>query len=195
MRFPMPFQGTEASREEACRLALVEGANRRQLCRRFGISAKTLYRWLPRYEAEGVAGLVDRSHRPQRSPRRTDDAKEAAVLAVRHENPVWGGRKIAAALCRQGLSAAHVDQDPCDGLGDASRLEEAFEIGTAYRWCETRFARLADIAKSPPIGERGVGWELGEYPRPSPRPYVATPSGHQGSAITCGELTQRRPSP
>jgi transposase InsO family protein len=104
MRIPMPFQGKEASREEACRLALVEGANRRQLCRRFGISAKTLYRWLPRYQAEGAAGLVDRSHRPQHSPGRTDEALEAAVLAVRHENPVWGGRKIAAALRRQGLS-------------------------------------------------------------------------------------------
>jgi transposase InsO family protein len=101
----MPFQGKEASREEACRLALVEGTNRRQLCRRLGISAKTLYRWLPRYEAEGASGLVDRSHRPQRSPGRTDEATEAAVLAVRHENPVWGGRKIAAALRRQGLPA------------------------------------------------------------------------------------------
>lgn len=105
MRISMPFQGKEASREEACRLALVEGTNRRELCRRFGISAKTLYKWLSRYGAEGPAGLVERSRRPQQSPRRTNEATEAAVLRIRHENPMWGGRKIAAVLRRQGLSA------------------------------------------------------------------------------------------
>jgi len=100
----MPFPGKEEAREEICRLALCEGANRRQLCQRYGISAKTLYKWLTRYQAEGRAGLVDRSRRPQHSPGRTDEAMEAAVLSIRHENPVWGGRKIAAVLRRQGRS-------------------------------------------------------------------------------------------
>ena len=103
MRFSMPFAGKEEARAEACRLAAVEGANRRELCRRFGISAKTLYKWLPRYEAKGAAGLVEQSRRPNRSPSRTSDEMEAAVLAVRRENPTWGGRKIAASLRRQGL--------------------------------------------------------------------------------------------
>ena len=104
MRFSMPFFGKEEAREEVCRLALWEGANRRQLCRRFGISAKTLYRWLNRYRSEGPAGLTERSRRPHRSPSRTEPGMEAAVLAMRRENPVWGGRKIAASLERQGLS-------------------------------------------------------------------------------------------
>jgi transposase InsO family protein len=104
MRFSMPFSGKEEAREEVCRLALCEGANRRQLCRWFGISAKTLYRWLKRYRSEGPAGLTERSRRPHRSPSRTDAETEEAVLAVRRENPVWGGRKIAASLRRRGLS-------------------------------------------------------------------------------------------
>lgn len=102
MRFLMPFRGKEEAREEACRLALADGANRRQLCRQFGVSAKTLYKWLLRYRAEGPAGLVERSRRPRRSPRRTDEVMEAAVLTVRRANPLWGGRKIAAVLGRQG---------------------------------------------------------------------------------------------
>lgn len=101
----MPFLGKEESREEACRLASVEGVNRRQLSARFGISAKTLYKWLCRYEREGTAALVDRSRRPLSSPGRTASEIEAAVLAIRHANPVWGGRKIAASLRRQGLTA------------------------------------------------------------------------------------------
>jgi transposase InsO family protein len=104
MRFSMPFFGKEEAREEVCRLALGPGVNRRELCRRFGISAKSLYYWLPRYQAAGCAGLSERSRRPHHSPRRTDAAMEAAILAVRRENPVWGGRKIAASLRRQGLS-------------------------------------------------------------------------------------------
>jgi transposase InsO family protein len=103
MRFSMPFQNQEGSREELCQLALAEGANRRELCRRFKIQPRILYKWLKRYRTLGVGALVDRSRRPQRCPARTDGSLEAAVLAVRRDNPVWGGRKIAASLRRQGL--------------------------------------------------------------------------------------------
>ena len=100
----MPFQSKEEGREELCRLALVAGANRRELCRQHKIRPRILYKWLDRYRREGVAGLSDRSRRPLSSPSRTEAEMEAAVLAVRRENPVWGGRKIAASLARQGLS-------------------------------------------------------------------------------------------
>lgn len=105
MRFSMPFQDCAASREELCRLALAAGANRRELCRRFHIQPRVLYKWMERYRALGAAGLVERSRRPRRSPWRTSDEMEAAVLTVRRENPAWGGRKIAASLRRQGLEA------------------------------------------------------------------------------------------
>src|SRR6266542_6482756 len=104
MRFSMPFTGKQEAREEVCRLALQEGANRRQLCRRLKISHTTLYTLLARYRSEGAGGLTERSRRPHRSPSKTEPEMEAAVLAVRRENPVWGGRKIAARLARQGLS-------------------------------------------------------------------------------------------
>jgi transposase InsO family protein len=86
-------------------LALAEGANRRELFRRFGISATLGYRLLSRYAAQGEAGLEARSRRPRGSPRTTSDEIEAAVMAVRSEHPAWGGRKIAAVLRRQGLAA------------------------------------------------------------------------------------------
>jgi transposase InsO family protein len=79
-------------------LAQSEGANVRALCRRFGIAAKTGYKWLARYAGEGVAGLADRSRRPHHSPGRVTAEMEAAVLAIRDVHPAWGGRKIAARL-------------------------------------------------------------------------------------------------
>jgi transposase InsO family protein len=84
-------------RREFVRLALVEGANRRELCRRFGISAGTGYKWLQRSDA-GEVGLADRSRRPLTSPKRSAANVEAAVLAIRDAHPAWGARKITACL-------------------------------------------------------------------------------------------------
>jgi transposase InsO family protein len=50
-------------REEYVQLAMQVGSNRRELCRRFGISAKTDYKWLSRYPGEGASGPQDRSRR------------------------------------------------------------------------------------------------------------------------------------
>lgn len=86
-------------RKEFVILSLAKGANRSELCRRFGISRDKGYKWLKRYTAEGEAGLDDRSRRPKRSPLRTEAAVEARVLAIRAEsNGAWGGRKIARVL-------------------------------------------------------------------------------------------------
>jgi len=50
-----------------------------------GISRATAYKWVRRYRAEGAAGLLDRSSRPHRSPRRLGPAVEAEILAARAE--------------------------------------------------------------------------------------------------------------
>lgn len=84
-------------RLEFVQLALHEGSNRRELCRRFEISPKTGYKWLKRYEQSGMAGLEDRSRRPLSSPARTPPEVEQRVIALRREH-VWGGRKIERRL-------------------------------------------------------------------------------------------------
>ena len=59
----MPWQEVSimALRREFVALATQEGANRRALCRHFGISPTTGYRWLRRYQTHGLAGLHERS--------------------------------------------------------------------------------------------------------------------------------------
>jgi len=90
-------------REEFVRLASAPGANKRELCRRIGISCKTGYKLLRRYAAEGRVGLADRSRRPRHSPGRTPDAVEQEVLRIRAaSSDAWGGRKIRAAMRRAG---------------------------------------------------------------------------------------------
>lgn len=84
-------------------LALQEGCNRRELCRRFGISPKTGYALLARYAQEGVAAYVPRSRRPKGSPTRTSPEVEKAVTDLRTTHPAWGGRKIARRLTDLGM--------------------------------------------------------------------------------------------
>lgn len=88
-------------RLEFVTLARQEGANVAALCRRFGISRKTGYKWLTRAAGE-PPDLGDRPRRPRCSPRRTAPALERAVLGLRSEHPCWGGRKIARRLADLG---------------------------------------------------------------------------------------------
>ena len=62
-----------------------------------GVSRATAYKWLRRYRAEGAAGLVDRSSRPQTSPTRTSTEREAAIVALRRDRRL-GPARIAAIL-------------------------------------------------------------------------------------------------
>jgi putative transposase len=90
-------------RREFVRLALQEGTNRRELCRRFGISPDVAYKWLRR-RAAGEDSLADRSRRPHSSPGRTATELETQVLSVRDQHPAWGARKIARCLERHGIA-------------------------------------------------------------------------------------------
>lgn len=68
------------------------------LCRRFGISRKTGYKWSGRYEEEEISDLKDRSRRPKSCPSRTSEEVEAALVALRQKHPFWGPRKLRAFL-------------------------------------------------------------------------------------------------
>lgn len=73
-----------------------------ELCARFGISRKTGYKLVTRYEEEGPRGLLDRSRAPHSHARRLPEESVAAVLEVRRQHPTWGSKKILVALERNG---------------------------------------------------------------------------------------------
>ena len=94
-----------SQRQELVQLALCEGVNFSELCKRFEITRTTGYRWVDRFLEEGAAGLLDRSHRPHHSPGQSDPALEAMVLSLRDRFPTWGGRKLRARLIAEGLAS------------------------------------------------------------------------------------------
>jgi transposase InsO family protein len=65
-----------------------------ELCRGAGVSRPTGYLWVGRYRCQGEAGLVDRSHAPQRCPHRTPETVVAQLVALRRQHPHWGPRKL-----------------------------------------------------------------------------------------------------
>ncbi len=97
----------EARRVEFVRLAQSGVLSFRELCRRFEISPTTGYKWLARAEAaasEPGDWSQDRSRRPHGCTHRTSAEVEAAVVALRQQQPTWGGRKLRAALQRTAVT-------------------------------------------------------------------------------------------
>jgi len=74
---------------------------RTELCARYGISRKTGYKLVHRVEAEGAAGLGDRSRAPHSCPHRTPSEIEELVLTVKQAHPSWGARKLLSWLARR----------------------------------------------------------------------------------------------
>lgn len=72
-----------------------------ELCSRFGVSRKTAYKWIERYEAEGASGLEDRSRRPHTCPHETPTRVVEALLEFRRRHPTWGAKKILRVLSQR----------------------------------------------------------------------------------------------
>lgn len=120
-----------SQRAEFVVLVSVEGSNVSKLCRRFGVSRKTGYKWLSRYAADGRAGLLDRSRRPQTAPGQTSDAVEQRVLALRGEHPAWGGRKLRRRLLGLGEPGVPSASTITEILRRHGRLDERAGAGQA----------------------------------------------------------------
>jgi transposase-like protein len=81
-------------REKLVRAALSGHATVAELCRRAGVSRKTAYKWIGRFEQRGLAGLSDQSRARHEQAGRVSDAVTDEILAARHAHPTWGARKL-----------------------------------------------------------------------------------------------------
>lgn len=79
-------------------LRIDQGEPMSALCREFGISRKTGYKFLERYRRYGIEGLSDQTRAPITSPSRTSQTVEQRVLELKERYPDWGARKIRTKL-------------------------------------------------------------------------------------------------
>jgi putative transposase len=99
----MPWKETCAvdERIEFVRAVLDSGEGKAELCRRFGITRRTGYKWLERFDQAGRGGLEDRSSIPHSHPNQVAAELMDRVLALRMAHMTWGPRKLGAVLQRR----------------------------------------------------------------------------------------------
>jgi transposase len=134
-----------------------------------GVARQTAYKWLARYQAEGEAGLEDRSCRPHRLRGRTPRRLVQRMLQLRRrKKAAW---EIAV---ETGVAASTVSRHlKAEGLGRLWRIEEALHPpqryehaypGSLFHVDAKRFGRIAGIGHAihgdRRKRSRGVGWEV-----------------------------------
>jgi transposase InsO family protein len=81
-------------------LAVKRGEPKIVVAAQFGVSRQTLHTWLTRYARDGLAGLIDRTHRPPSCAHQAPAEVETTVCELRREHPRWGPRRITHELAR-----------------------------------------------------------------------------------------------
>ena len=84
---------TTHGRAELVRRVLLEGQAPRLVAAALGVTGKTVNKWVKRFQAEGAAGLIDRSSRPHRLRQPTPDTTVEQIAALRRQR--WTGDQIA----------------------------------------------------------------------------------------------------
>jgi transposase InsO family protein len=116
-------------------VVLATGANIAfsELCRRFGVSRKTGYKWLKRYKAGGPEALAERSRRPRCSPGQVSPEVAQAVIALRRET-TWCGRKLRQRLQALGHRMVPAASTCTEILRRADLLNKDGAIGPMQRF-------------------------------------------------------------
>jgi transposase InsO family protein len=90
-------------RYPAVQAVIGDGATVTDVAARFGVSRQTVHAWLSKYEAGGLEGLGDRSHRPVQCPHQMPAEVEVEIARLRFAHPSWGPRRLVFELERAGV--------------------------------------------------------------------------------------------
>lgn len=98
----MPWEETNGMNERVKFIAsyLEAGEPFSCLCERYGVSRKTGYKWVERYDSDGVSGLEARSRAPLSHPHAVAGEVVEKILRIRKNHPRWGPRKLLVLLER-----------------------------------------------------------------------------------------------
>jgi transposase InsO family protein len=93
-------------RYRAVLAVISDGRTVKEVAADWAVSRQTVHTWLARYEAAGLDGLADRSHRPGSCPHQMPAQVEAAVLEMRRAHPFWGPHRLMVELGRKRVEPA-----------------------------------------------------------------------------------------
>jgi len=96
------LRSLEHLRMEYVLIAQEPNVNISELCRSFGISRRTGYKWMQRYREEGLPGLYERSRRPHKIVNAVIGGIVVDLVRLRRDHPHWGPKKLRVLLEREG---------------------------------------------------------------------------------------------
>lgn len=139
-------------RYQAVLAVIADGLSVSQVADKVGVSRQTLHAWLARYEAEGVQGLVDRSHRPARCPHQMPAPVEAALLELRRSRPYWGPRRLVHELGKRGVAPLPSAAGAYRALIRAGMIDPAARDRRSRKWKRWERSRPMELWQMDVVG-------------------------------------------
>jgi transposase InsO family protein len=121
-------------RYQAVLAVISDGLSISQVASKVGVSRQTLHSWLARYEAEGLEGLVDRSHRPASCPHQMSAAVEATLLELRRSRPYWGPRRLVFELAKRRVAPVPSESAVYRALVRAAMIDPTLRDRRSRKW-------------------------------------------------------------
>jgi len=140
-------RGLQHARVEFVMIARETDVNMSETCRRFGISRKTGYKWLDRYETSGLDGLVERSRQPKSSPLQLSGDVVVDLVKLHENHQDWGPKKLRARLRRDGS---------CPD-GRTPSLATVARLARRMGWTETKGRGRPRVPRALPTKPLSVG--------------------------------------
>ncbi|ORB65707.1 IS481 family transposase [Mycolicibacterium tusciae] len=139
-------------RYQAVLAVISDGLSISQVASKVGVSRQTLHTWLARYEAEGLDGLVDRSHRPASCPHQMSAEVEAAVLELRRSRPYWGPRRLVFELAKRGVGPAPSESAVYRALVRAQMIDLHLRDRRSRKWKRWERAAAMELWQMDVVG-------------------------------------------
>lgn len=132
----MPWNEVSLMEERVRFVSLAESGKQSfaSLCREYGVSRKTGYKWLERKRAFGLAGLKELSRKPRRNRRSINEDIVKLILKLKRRHPHWGAKKLHDLLCKDCAIAS----PPCVNSVDNVLRRHGL---TTRRRCRAKFVR------------------------------------------------------
>lgn len=139
-------------RYQAVLAVISDGLSISQVASKVGVSRQTLHAWLARYEAQGLEGLMDRSHRPVSCPHQMSAEVEARLLELRRSRPYWGPRRLVFELAKRGVVPVPSESAAYRALVRAQMIDPRARDRRSRKWKRWERAAAMELWQMDVVG-------------------------------------------
>jgi transposase InsO family protein len=119
---------------------------------RFGVSRQTVHAWLAKYEAGGLEGLGDGSHRPNSCPHQMSAGVEVVLAEMRRVRPGWGPRRLVFELARSGIDPVPSESAVYRALVRLNLIDPDARRGRDRKWRRWERGRPMELWQMDVVG-------------------------------------------